>query len=167
MALQRRLRKFWAVPGPGFLAVLALLAMGFGGPSGAGTSERVVNDPHTGLAISGFDPVSYFTDAKPVIGKPEYEMTFDDVVWRFRSDGNRAAFAENPAVYQPRYGGHDPVAVGRGVAVDGNPLLWAVNGDRLYLFYSEKARMTFTADPELAVTTADGRWQEVLETLTK
>jgi hypothetical protein len=149
------------------LAILAVLAAGFVGPLVAATSERVVNDPHTGLAISGFDPVAYFTDAKAVAGRPEYEMTFEDVVWRFRSEGNRAAFAASPATYQPRYGGHDPVGIGRGVVVDGNPLLWAINGDRLYLFYSEKARLAFAADPETVVVTADGRWQEVLETLTK
>ena len=71
MALQRRSRKFRARSGPGLLAVLAILAVlapGFERPLGAATSERVVNDPHTGLAISGFDPVAYFTDAKPIAG---------------------------------------------------------------------------------------------------
>ena len=170
MALQRRSRKFRARSGPGLLAVLAILAVlapGFERPLGAATSERVVNDPHTGLAISGFDPVAYFTDAKPIAGKPEYEMLLEDVVWRFRNEGNRSAFAANPATYLPRYGGHDPVGIGRGVAVDGNPLLWAINGDRLYLFYSDRDRLAFTADPEYVVVAADGRWQEVLETLAK
>ncbi len=168
MALQRRSRKFRADPGPNFLAVLALLVLGLGGPLGAATTERVVNDIHTGLAISGFDPVAYFTEAKPIAGKPDYEISFEDVVWRFRSEGNRAAFKENPAVYQPRYGGHDPVAVAvaRGVALDGNPLLWAISGDRLYLFYNENARLAFIANPESTIAAADGRWQEVLQELT-
>ena len=34
----------------------------------AATTERVVTDRHTGLAISGFDPVAYFTDAVPRLG---------------------------------------------------------------------------------------------------
>ena len=166
MALQRLSRKFGVRSGPIFFTVLALLALGLGAPLRAATTERVVNDLHTGLAISGFDPVAYFTEAKAVAGKPDYEMSFEDVVWRFRNDGNRAAFKDNPGVYQPRYGGHDPVAVARGVALDGNPLLWAISGDRLYLFYNEKARLTFIADPESAIAAADGRWQEVLQALT-
>ncbi len=35
----------------------------------AATTERIVADRHTGLAISGFDPVAYFTDAVPRMGR--------------------------------------------------------------------------------------------------
>ena len=35
----------------------------------AATTERIVTDRHTGLAISGFDPVAYFTDAVPRKGR--------------------------------------------------------------------------------------------------
>ena len=37
-------------------------------------------------------------------------------VWRFRNEGNRAAFAEHPEVYLPRFGGYDPVTIARGVS---------------------------------------------------
>jgi hypothetical protein len=37
--------------------------LGLVGPIGAATTERVVVDRNSGLAISGFDPVAYFTDA--------------------------------------------------------------------------------------------------------
>ena len=67
----------------------------------------------------------------------------DGAVWRFRNEGNRAAFADHPEVYMPRFGGYDPVAVARGVAVPGHPLFWAVAGERLYLFYSAEARAAF------------------------
>ena len=30
-------------------------------------------------------------------------------IWRFRNEGNRAAFAADPEVYMPRFGGYDPV----------------------------------------------------------
>ena len=35
----------------------------------AATTERVVVDRHTGLALYGVDPVAYFTDGKPVAGR--------------------------------------------------------------------------------------------------
>jgi hypothetical protein len=89
----------------------------------------------TGLAISGFDPVAYFTDSKAVPGRPELELNLKGVVWRFRSEGNRAAFQLAPDAYAPRFGGYDPVAISRDRAVPGHPLFWAITGERLYLFY--------------------------------
>jgi hypothetical protein len=41
----------------------------------AATSERVVVDRYTGLAIGGFDPVAFFTDARPVQGDADYEVS--------------------------------------------------------------------------------------------
>ena len=53
---------------------LALAAVGLvpapGRPIFAATTERVVSDPASGLAIGGFDPVAYFTDAAPRLGSP-------------------------------------------------------------------------------------------------
>src|ERR1700690_595456 len=72
--------------------------------------EPLVVNAQTGLAISGFDPVAYFTDSKPEFGRPELEWKQDSAVWRFRNEGNRAAFTDHPEVYTPRFGGYDPVA---------------------------------------------------------
>ena len=114
-------------------------------------------NPNTGLAISGFDPVAYFTDGKPKFGRPELELRVDGVVWRFRNEGNRAAFADHPEVYTPRFGGYDPVAIARGKSVPGHPLFWAVTGERLYLFYSAEARAAFLADPGRIIDARDAQ----------
>ena len=132
---------------------------------GAATTERVVSDLLTGLAMNGIDPVAYFTDAAPVYGRPEQEYRYAGVIWRFRNEGNKAAFIANPEVYMPRYGGYDPIAVGRAVAVPGNPLLWVVVGERLYLFYSEEARARFIANPDEAILHADNKWPTVISGL--
>jgi hypothetical protein len=165
MALPRRLRKFSAALGTLFWAFFAVLAGLDGGTPAGAVTERIVNGFYTGLAISGYDPVAYFTETAPTKGSANYELTFEKVVWRFRNDGNRAAFEGNPEVYQPRYGGYDPVGIGRGVALAGNPLVWSIVGDRLYLFYSEAARAAFIADPRAAIAAADGRWQDVRQQL--
>ena len=133
----------------------------------AAPNDRIVVDAHTGLAISGFDPVAYFTDAKPKFGRPELELRLDATVWRFQNEGNRAAFAEHPEVYMPRFGGYDPVAVARGNSVPGHPLFWAVTGERLYLFYNAEARATFLADPGRILETADRKWPEVARTIAR
>ena len=142
----------------GFLAPAAIWAA---------PNDRIVVDAHTGLAISGFDPVAYFTEAKPKFGRPDLELRLDAAVWRFQNEGNRAAFAEHPEVYTPRFGGYDPVAITRGQSVPGHPLFWAVTGERLYLFYSAAARAAFLADPGRIVETAERKWPEVARTIAR
>jgi hypothetical protein len=150
------------------IAAAGLVLIGLGlapAPSRATTTERVVVNRHTGFAIHGFDPVAYFVDGAPSLGRPGLEFRYAGVTWRFRNEGNRAAFAADPAVYVPRFGGHDPVAAARGVGTPGHPSLWAVVKDRLYLFYSVQARAVFLDDPQETIRAAERQWPEVLRTL--
>ena len=146
------------------LALAAVLVLALPGlpRGGVATTERVVSDRFSGLALNGIDPVAYFTDAAPLYGRADKEYRYAGAIWRFRNEGNLAAFIDNPDVYMPRYGGYDPIAVGRAVAVPGNPLLWTVFGDRLYLFYSEQARARFVANPDEAILHADNKWPTVV-----
>ena len=131
----------------------------------AATTEHIVTDRHSGLAINGFDPVAYFIDGTATSGKDQFEHVFAGVVWRFCNEGNRAAFILDPDVYMPRFGGYDPVGVARGVAVPGDPRLWLISGERLYLFYSSEARSTFSDESEYHITFADRMWPSVQLTL--
>ena len=145
------------------LAGMAILGMPF--MAGAATTQRVVHDTYTGLAINGVDPVAYFTDAAPLVGRPEHEYLYAGVVWRFCNEGNMAAFMANPDVYMPRFGGYDAVAIGRALVLPGNPQLWAIVGERLYLFYSEDARARFMAKPDEVISVADNKWPALVDTL--
>ncbi len=122
-------------------------------------------DWHSGLAIGGYDPVAYFTDGKPLAGSPEIELRYGGVVWRFCNVGNRAAFAERPDVYMPQYGGYDPTGVARGVAVAGNPDLWTIASERLFLFYNPAQREKFLADPARLTAIAGRKWPLLLRSL--
>ena len=124
----------------------------------AATTERVVTNRFSGLAIDGFDPVAYFVDGAPVLGLREFEASQSGVVWRFHNEGNRAFFLAHPEIYGPQFGGYDPVDVARGVAVAGHPLFWVVSGERLYLFAVEANRDAFAADPQSFLTNAVSRW---------
>jgi YHS domain-containing protein len=153
------------------LALCLALGMAVFGPIFAGSaicaapSDPIVINALTGLAISGFDPVAYFVNGKPKIGRANFELRLDGVVWRFTNEGNRAAFAENPEVYRPRFGGYDAVAIARGSSVPGHPLYWALDGQRLYLFYSEEARTAFLAEPAAIIERATRKWPAVMQTI--
>ena len=43
-----------------------------------------------GLALSGYDTVAYFSDGKPVKGRPEYETQWGGPRWQFASASWRA-----------------------------------------------------------------------------
>ncbi len=156
-------RKAWAVPL--CIAIAAAVPTGPAAPALAATTERIVADRLTGFAIGGFDPVAYFTDGKPVPGRAEFELSSAGVVWRFANEGNRAAFAANPEVYAPQFGGYDPIAIARGVSTAGHPEIWLISNSRLYLFYNATAREAFAANPDAARLAAEEKWPEVMRTL--
>jgi hypothetical protein len=160
MTVTRRPRKL-RVCRSGAIVLAIAAGLGLARPIGAATTERIVVDRNSGLAISGFDPVAYFTDAQALQGKGEFEQTVAGAVWRFRSAGNSAAFMADPDVYMPRFGGYDPVGVARGVAVEGNPRLWVISGERLYLFYSAETKAEFAGDSDRIVTTANRQWPSI------
>src|SRR5690242_4239847 len=56
--------------------VLGLAAVAaFGAQAVWAAGEQVEVNPHTGLALSGFDPVAYFADHQPRVGKPAWELS--------------------------------------------------------------------------------------------
>src|SRR5262245_32004892 len=145
------------------VALFALLAavfalMGLERAALGSTTERIVVNRYSGLAIEGFDPVAYFTDARPVRGLPDFEASQAGAVWRFHNASNRDAFAAHPEIYGPQFGGYDPIDVARGVALAGNPRFFVVTGQRLYLFGREDSRNAFAADPARFLTDAQTRW---------
>jgi hypothetical protein len=162
MTASGRLRKRDARSCAAALLALGLGLVGLFPPAlQAATTERVVVDRHTGLAIYGVDPVAYFTDRKPIVGKPEFEHRHAGAIWRFDNEGNRAAFAADPDVYMPRYGGYDPVGIARGLSTPGFPELWIVHDERLFLFYTKAARETFLENPAVVIASASARWADV------
>jgi YHS domain-containing protein len=163
MTAARRKRKQYCACLAAFTGlVLALSA----NPSAiAATTERIVVDWHTGLAIEGYDPVAFFTDGKSMPGSAEFEFRYGGAIWRFCNVGNRDAFAARPDIYMPQFGGYDPLGVARGVAVSGNPNVWLITGERLFLFYDRDRLEKFAANSDRLIAEAERKWPDVVRTL--
>jgi YHS domain-containing protein len=129
-----------------------------------GLTERVVADRVSGIAIAGFDPVSYFVSGRPVQGSADYELVWQGAAWRFANEGNLAAFRADPTVYAPQFGGYDAAAVGRGIPLPGDPHVFAVTGDRLFLFRDEPSRAEFLSRPG-SVAASNAAWTTLQKTL--
>jgi hypothetical protein len=131
----------------------------------ASTTERVVVNRFSGIAIEGFDPVAYFVQGRAVRGLEDYEAGEAGAVWRFRNEGNRAFFVAHPEIYGPQFGGYDPIDVARGVTFAGNPRFWVISGQRLFLFGLEANRDAFAAHPDRFLDQANARWRALEQEL--
>jgi hypothetical protein len=133
-------------------------------PGLVGASERFQHDGPTGLALAGFDPVSYHLPGGPRAGRAEHQLVWAGAAWRFAGAANRAAFAADPVSFAPQVGGYDAEAASRGRLVDADPTIFVVREGRLYVFRTEAARAGFLADPTLAARSHEG-WRVLREGL--
>jgi YHS domain-containing protein len=124
----------------------------------AGNKPAPVNQSPGGIAIKGYDPVAYFTDSKPVKGKPQFEYTWRGAKWQFASAEHRDLFAKGPEKYAPQYGGYCAYGVGEGHTVSIDPDAWKIVDGKLYLNYSSSVQQQFLKDVPGRIRKADENW---------
>lgn len=127
--------------------------------SAAAQERHVVTNFLTGVALSGYDPVSYFTEPEPQVGVPLFEYEWNGVPWYFASAANRDVFIGNPEIYAPLFGGHCAMSLARGHFSDGNPTIYRIVDTRLVLFYSVGNREAFGLMGQAALDAALSRWE--------
>lgn len=96
----------------------------------------------TGLAVSGYDVVSYFDLPQSKVGKPQeaplpglasITADYNGATFAFATEANRDRFLADPAAFAPQYDGHCAYGVAKGGKVPGNPTLWRIVDGKLYL----------------------------------
>jgi enamine deaminase RidA (YjgF/YER057c/UK114 family) len=119
------------------------------------------------LAISGYDPVAYFTDGKPIPGRSEFEHRWHNVRWHFASPAHRDAFVGNPVRYAPQYDGYCSVGV---TGVDfaaphkdtADPEVWTIIDGKLYLAHGQNALWDEWREKAAEkIKSADEAWKSV------
>ncbi|MEX0368112.1 MAG: YHS domain-containing (seleno)protein [Ruegeria sp.] len=121
----------------------------------------------TGYAASGYDVVAYrgleqsaLGAAQPagVKGHASITAEYNGATWAFATEENRAKFLENPAYYAPQYDGHCAYGVSRGGKVPGNPNLWRIVDDKLYLNITDVVVGFWEEDIPGNINLAEGNW---------
>lgn len=133
-------------------------------PSGF-LSDTIVKDQFTGLALGGVDPLSYFIDGQPELGKPEHDLTHSGALWWFSNIGNRAAFVDAPDIYIPQFGGYGAMAVARSGLAEGRPQIWLLQDNRLLLFHSHANRIAWQQNPIELMEKAQAQWPFLVKKL--
>ena len=145
-----------------FLSALgaAPLALALSRPARAETPPVYAED---GVAIDGTDAVAYFTEGRPVAGRPEHALVWRGATWRFSSEENRAAFEADPERYAPQYGGWCAWAVAEGYTASTVPEAWEIVDGKLYLNFSRGVQRRWARDIPGNIARADANWPRVLE----
>jgi enamine deaminase RidA (YjgF/YER057c/UK114 family) len=116
------------------------------------------------LSISGYDPVAYFTDGKPVQGKPEFEYLWRKLRWRFASAEHRDLFTRDPKYYAPQYDGYCAMGLSEGEAAHKDtvdPEAWAIVDGKLYLTHNRYAMQRWRENAQERIRLADQDWDAV------
>lgn len=130
-------------------------------------------DP-TGYAVSGYDVVAYFDldqvpvgQAQPaaVPGNKDITADFNGATFAFSTEANRDKFIANPEAFVPQYDGHCAYGVSKGGKVPGNPNLWRILDDKLYLNITKNVVMFWEEDIPGNLTLAEGNWVDLEPTV--
>jgi YHS domain-containing protein len=128
--------------------VTAVLPISGGGPYAG----------ENGLALRGYDPVSYFTAGRPEKGSSEFAFTYEDTIYNFVSSEHRDMFKSDPEKYAPQFSGYCAIGVSMGMKVTPDPDAWIIADGKLYVFSSKDGVATFKGD---VITAANRKWDDL------
>lgn len=118
-----------------------------------------------GIAIQGYDPVSYFVN-KVRKGDKKYSYTHKGITYYFATEPNLNVFKKNPERYEPQYGGWCAYAMGNdGTKVEIDPETYKVVGGKLYLFYNKffnNTKKDWDKDEINLMAKADKNWAAII-----
>ena len=125
-------------------------------------TPAVFTDEH-GVAIHGYDPVSYFEGA-PQAGDPQYFTDVDGARYLFASVTHKAKFDAAPASFAPQYGGYCAFGAAMGHKSPTQPDTGQIIDGKLYLNYNDKVQTMWKKDIPGMLSKANDRWAEVEKT---
>jgi YHS domain-containing protein len=115
----------------------------------------------SGKAIRGYDPVAYFTEAKPVLGKDEFVSNWNNTNWYFSSQQNLDSFKTTPEKYAPQYGGYCAYGLSDGHKAPTSPDAWTIVNGKLYLNYNIKVKEYWSKDRDERIEKANKNWPDI------
>ena len=126
-------------------------------------------DP-TGFAVSGYDVVAYFDLAQAPVGQnqpagvpgdKDITASYNGATFAFSSEANKERFLADPAAFAPQYDGHCAYGVSKGGKVPGNPNLWRIVDNKLYLNITKNVVGFWEEDIPGNLTLAENNWANI------
>ena len=120
------------------LAMLMLVGM-----ISLAAQPSVIQKADAVVPLKGLDPVM-LAKGKEVKGDEKIAVARSGFRYHFSSTENKAVFEKEPKLYEIQMGGSCPVVPG----AEGNPDLFVVYKERIYIFATDGCVDSFKANPE-------------------
>lgn len=135
-----------------------LAGLGYLATIGSALADKVFTGLVDGVALGGYDAVSYFSGNEPVKGDPSMTADYDGATYRFASAASRDVFKAKPEKYAPQYGGFCAYAAAKGALAPGDPMAWTIADNKLYVNLSPAIKQTWSKDIPGNIAKADANW---------
>ncbi len=143
-----------------FLSILCAMAIVL--TQGCAVYNTTADGAHHDLMLLGHDPVSYFSGAAPAQGRADLNARHRHGTYRFATTENRERFLADPDRFAPQYGAFCAKGVSYAVRAGGDPLVYEIRSDRLFIFVNDYARDYWRTDPRDFIDKADFYWKSEL-----
>jgi YHS domain-containing protein len=116
-----------------------------------------------GVILEGYDPVSFFTNNKPVKGSAEFQSTYQGAIYYFASADDLSLFKTDPEKYKPQYGAFCGYAMSLGKLRPVNPEIFDVIDGHLILQHTKDAYNQFHKNLNGNIMKADNKWPHLVK----
>ena len=115
-------------------------------------------DLTNGIAVNGYDVVSYFADGKPVKGINQFAFNWNNATWYFSSKAHLDSFKTNPDKYAPQFGGYCAYGVSENHKASTSADAWTIVNDKLYLNYNTDVMAKWRQDISNRINITNKNW---------
>ena len=136
----------------------AMIAQNPGGKYSPVNASAEGDSPH--LLLKGHDVVAYFTEGRPMPGKPELASRYQGVDFRFASPEHKALFDQNPEKYLPQFGGYCANGIAYAIPWGGDADTWKIIAGKLYIFGGQASKDGFEIDEKKNLALAEAYWKD-------
>ncbi len=120
-----------------------------------------VNTDATGYVIRGYDPVAFFTEGRPVPGRPDFSAEYNGGTYLFATAANRDAFKANAEKYAPQYGGYCAYGVAVGKKFDIDAASWRIVDGKLYFNLNPVILEKWRAEANEYIRKSEENWPKI------
>ncbi len=117
----------------------------------------------SGIALSGFDPVAFFTDHRPVNGDPSICGKHLEATYLFATQEHKDLFVRDPEKYLPQTGGFCTFGVSVGALFPVDITTWQIRNGKLYFNLNPAILTAFNAEFAGNVAKANANWPGLVE----
>ena len=124
---------------------------------------ELVNVDQNGVALQGYDPVTYFTDGQPAKGSQEFAASYNGAIYYFASAEHKAQFEKEPGKYAPLFGGYCAFAVSRGATAPISVDAFQILHGQLVLQKNKDILKRWQEDSESNFQKAEANWPRIVQ----